>query len=60
MQITPRLEKKIAQAVQTSMLIEGYKPPKSEEVKALAKALIEQYGVKISDPKALACRIGGR
>lgn len=48
MQITPRLKKKIAQAVETSMLIEGYKVPQSEGIKAHAKALLEQYHVQIS------------
>ena len=48
MQLTPQLEKKIAQAVQTSMLIEGYKVPCSQGTQAHAKKLLEQYRVQIS------------
>ncbi|WP_411727050.1 hypothetical protein [Methyloglobulus sp.] len=51
MQITPYLEKKIAQAVQTSMLIEGYKKGCSQTIKAQAKNLMKQYRVQLSVPR---------
>jgi len=51
MQITPYLEKKIAQSVRTSMLIEGYKVPISQDSKAKAQQLMEQYRVQVSVPR---------
>ena len=48
MKITPSLNKKIRQAVQTSMLIEGYKPSQSPAIKEQVKALMEQLRVKVS------------
>lgn len=47
MQITPTLNKKIKQAVETSMQIEGYKPSKSPEIKQQVKAIMEQLRVKV-------------
>lgn len=47
MQITPHLEKKIVQAVQTSMLIEGCKARKPQEIKDQAKNLMEQHCVQV-------------
>jgi hypothetical protein len=47
MQISPTLSKKIRQAVETSMQIEGYKPSKSPEIKQQAKAIMEQHRVKV-------------
>ena len=47
MQISPGLSKKIAQAVQTSMRIEGCKPAQSVEVKKQAQALMEQHRVQV-------------
>jgi hypothetical protein len=47
MQITLSLEKKIAQAVQTSMLIEGYKARKPQAIKDQAKNLMEQHNVQV-------------
>ena len=43
--------KKIAQAVQTSMLIEGYNVRISQDIKVKAKNLMEQYRVQISIPR---------
>ena len=51
MQITHYLEKKIAQAVQTSMLIEGYNVPIPQDIKVKAKKLMEQYRVQVSIPR---------
>lgn len=48
MQITASLNKKIKQAVQTSMQIEGYKPSQSPAIKEQVKALIEQRRVQVS------------
>jgi len=47
MKITPRLDQKITQAVQTSMLIEGYQTTTSPEVIKRAKALMEKYHVHV-------------
>ena len=47
MQITPTLNKKIRQAVQTSMQIEGYKPSQSPAIKEQVKAIMEQLRVKV-------------
>jgi hypothetical protein len=43
--------KKIAQAVQASMLIEGYKACRSQDIKTQAKNLMEQYRVQVSIPR---------
>ena len=48
MKITASLNKRISQAVQTSMRIEGYKPTQSSLVKEQVKVLMEQYRVKVS------------
>lgn len=48
MRISPNLNKKIAQAVQTSMRIEGCKPVESAEIKKQAQALMEQHRVQVS------------
>lgn len=48
MQLTPNLEKKITQAVQTSMRIEGYQPVQSKQIKEQAKALMEKHHVQVS------------
>lgn len=48
MQITASLNKKISQAVRTSMRIEGYKPSQSLSIKAQVKALMEQHRVQVS------------
>lgn len=48
MQITPRLAEKIAQAVRTSMRIEGYPPTASPEAKKRAQSLLEKHRVQIS------------
>ena len=51
MQITPYLEKKIVKAVQTSMLIEGYKVAISQDIKMKAQRLMGQYRVQVSIPR---------
>ena len=48
MRITASLNKKIIQAVQTSMQIEGYKSVPSPAIKEQVKALMEQHGVEVS------------
>ncbi len=48
MQVSTSLNQKIAQAVQTSMQIEGYKPVQSTAVKKQAQALMEQHRVQVS------------
>lgn len=48
MRMTANLSKKVTKAVQTSMRIEGYKPDRSKQIKAQAKALMEQQGVQVS------------
>ena len=48
MQISASMNEKIAQAVQTSMRIEGYKPVQSAAIKEQAKALLEQHRVQVS------------
>ena len=50
MQVSASLNQKIAQAVQTSMQIEGCKPVQSERIKAQAKVLMEQRRVQVSVP----------
>lgn len=47
MQITASLNKKIKQAVQTSMQIEGYKSSQSPAIKERVKALMEQHRVQV-------------
>lgn len=48
MHINNSLNQKIAQAVQTSMRIEGCKPTESSAVKKLAQTLMEQHRVQVS------------
>lgn len=48
MKISANLNKKISQAVQTSMQIEGYKPTQSPSIKEQVKVLMEQHRVKVS------------
>ena len=48
MKITASMNKKISQAVQTSMQIEGYKPFQSPAIKEQVKALMKQHRVKVS------------
>jgi hypothetical protein len=48
MQVSASLNQKIAQAVQTSMQIEGCKPTQSVAVKKQAQALMEQHRVQVS------------
>ena len=48
MKITASMNKKISQAAQTSMQIEGYKPSQSPAIKEQVKALMEQHCVKVS------------
>jgi len=48
MQITANLNKKIIQAVQISMQIEGYKSIQSPSIKEQVKALVEQHRVQVS------------
>ena len=48
MKITASLNKKISQAVQTSMQIEGYKPSQSQSIKEQVRVLMEQHRVKVS------------
>jgi hypothetical protein len=47
MHVSASLNQKIAQAVQTSMRIEGCKPTQSDAVKKQAQALMEQHRVQI-------------
>jgi len=47
MKISAHLSKKIAQAVQTSMRIEGCKPVQSAAIKKQALALMEQYRIQV-------------
>lgn len=48
MKISASLNKKIAQAVQTSMRIEDCKPVQSIAVKKQAQTLMEQHRVQVS------------
>ena len=48
MQVSTTLNRKINQAVQTSMRIEGCKPVQSDAVKKQARALMEQHRVQVS------------
>ncbi|GEM_PF-945250 len=48
MKLTPRLNQKITQAVQTSMRIEGCQTTASPEVKKRAKELMEKHNVQVS------------
>jgi hypothetical protein len=50
MKTTVSLNRKVIKAVQTSMRIEGCKPTQSVEIKAQAKALMEQRRVQVSVP----------
>jgi hypothetical protein len=48
MLITASLNKKIIQAVQTTMQIEGYKAVMSPAIKEKAKSIMEQHRVQVS------------
>ena len=50
MQITPQLRQQLAQAVRTSMRIEGYREQSQPQTQAQAKALMEQQRVQVSVP----------
>ena len=50
MKTTASFNRKVTQAVQTSMRIEGCKPVQSERVKTQAKVLMEQRRVQVSVP----------
>jgi hypothetical protein len=50
MKMTNKLQRLVAQAVRTSMRIEGYKVAKSPSVKAKAKAIMEAQRVQVSVP----------
>ena len=47
MKLTPQLDQKITQTVQTSMRIEGNQTKPSPEVKKRAKELMEKYHVHV-------------
>lgn len=47
MRISAHLSKKIAQAVQTSMRIEGCKPAQTAATKKQALALMEQHRIQV-------------
>ena len=42
MQLPPRLQQQIAQAVRTSMRIEGYRPTVQPQIQAQAKTIMER------------------
>ncbi len=48
MRITANLNKKISQAVRTSMQIEGYRSNPPPSIKEQVKALMEQHRVQVS------------
>ena len=50
MQLTPQLQQKLVQAVQTSMRIEGYRSQALPKTQAVAKSLMEQQRVQVSVP----------
>ena len=50
MKLTPQLQQKLAQAVQTSMRIEGYRAQATPKTRAAAKSLMEQQRVQVSVP----------
>jgi hypothetical protein len=51
MQLPPQLQQQIAQAVRTSMRIEGYCPTTAQpQTQAQAKAIMEQQRVQVSVP----------
>ncbi|MDI1243925.1 MAG: hypothetical protein PSV24_00810 [Rhodoferax sp.] len=50
MQLTPQLQQKLTQAVQTSMRIEGYRAQTLPQTQAAAKLLMEQQRVQVSVP----------
>jgi len=50
MQLTLQLRQQLAQAVRTSMLIEGYQAQALPQTQAKALALMEQQRVKVSVP----------
>ncbi len=47
---SPQLQKKMTQAVQTSMRIEGYAPQASPQAQAKAAELMKQQRVQVSVP----------
>lgn len=47
MQITPQLQQQLAQAVRTSMRIEGYRAPTLPQVQAQAQALMVQQHIGV-------------
>ena len=47
MQITPQLQQLLAQAVRTSMRIEGYRAPTLPQVQAQAQALMVQQHIGV-------------
>ncbi len=49
MKLTVQIKQKLAAAVRTSMRIEGYRPA-SAQVRAQARALMEQRRVQVSLP----------
>jgi hypothetical protein len=50
MQLSPPLQQQLAQAVRTSMRIEGYRNTPLPQVQAKAKVLMEQKRVQVSVP----------
>jgi hypothetical protein len=50
MQVTPKLQNRLEEAVRVSMRIEGYHPSSSLQIQAKAKALMDQQRVKVSVP----------
>jgi hypothetical protein len=47
---SPKLQKKMTQAVQTSMRIEGYSPQATPQAQAKATELMKQQRVQVSVP----------
>jgi hypothetical protein len=50
MTVSPQLQQKLSQAVQTSMRIEGYAPQASPQAQAKAAELMKQQRVQVSVP----------
>ncbi len=50
MTVSPQLQQKLSQAVQTSMRIEGYAPQASPQAQAKAAELMKQQRVQVSLP----------
>jgi hypothetical protein len=51
MLINKKLHQAIIQAVKNSMLIEGYKTDRSEEVREKARQMMKQHHVGVSIPR---------